>query len=181
MRMGFVCTRPTRLHIYFLSNFFIYYFVSLSFVYRVRVHSNTILHIYIYIRLKIKPNSVRIKFQSCQIFVLPSTGFEPTPLLHCSTIRLALRPAPQTTRLHPYIYTHTSTGVARGQVLPRKGVWDAHSHRRHRHFKQNISFVLKRVVMAYFLIILQCKFDSPITTEHAGIKKNINEAPNFCC
>ena len=24
----------------------------------------------------------------CQIFVLPSTGFEPTPLLHCSTIRL---------------------------------------------------------------------------------------------
>jgi hypothetical protein len=31
---------------------------------------------------------------SCQIFVLPSTGFEPTPLLHCSTTRLALRPAP---------------------------------------------------------------------------------------
>jgi hypothetical protein len=29
-----------------------------------------------------------------QIFVLPSTGFEPTPLIHCSTIRLALRPAP---------------------------------------------------------------------------------------
>jgi hypothetical protein len=26
--------------------------------------------------------------------VLPSTGFEPTPLLHCSIIRLALRPAP---------------------------------------------------------------------------------------
>ena len=48
----------------------------------------------IYIRLKIKPNSVRIRFYSCQIFVLPSTGFEPTPLLHCSTIRLALRPAP---------------------------------------------------------------------------------------
>ena len=48
----------------------------------------------IYIRLKIKPNSVRIRFLSCQIFVLPSTGFEPTPLLHCSTIRLALRPAP---------------------------------------------------------------------------------------
>ena len=57
--------------------------------------------IYIYIRLKIKPNSVRIRFQSCQIFVLPSTGFEPTPLIHCSTIRLALRPAPQTTRPHP--------------------------------------------------------------------------------
>jgi hypothetical protein len=31
------------------------------------------------------------------MFVLPSTGFEPTPLLHFSTIRLALRPA-------PYIY-----------------------------------------------------------------------------
>ena len=59
------------------------------------------IYIYIYIRLKIKPNSVRIRFQSCQIIVLPSTGFEPTPLLHCSTIRLALRPAPQTTRLHP--------------------------------------------------------------------------------
>ena len=61
---------------------------------------------YIYIRLKIKPNSVRIRFQSCKIFVLPSTGFEPTPLMHCSTIRLALRPAPQTTRPHPlpYIY-----------------------------------------------------------------------------
>ena len=54
----------------------------------------TSVYIYIYIRLKIKPNSVRIRFYSCQIFVLPSTGFEPTPLLHCSTIRLALRPAP---------------------------------------------------------------------------------------
>ena len=36
------------------------------------------IYIYIYIRLKIKPNSVRIRFLSCQIFVLPSTGFEPT-------------------------------------------------------------------------------------------------------
>jgi hypothetical protein len=52
------------------------------------------IYIYIYIRLKIKPNSVRIRFLSCQIFVLPSTGFEPTPLMHCSTIRLALRPVP---------------------------------------------------------------------------------------
>ena len=42
------------------------------------------------IRLKIKPNSVRIRFQSCQIFVLPSSRFETTPLIHCSTIRLAL-------------------------------------------------------------------------------------------
>ena len=50
-----------------------------------------------FIRLKIKPNSVRIRFQSCQMFVLPSTGFEPTPLIHCSIIRLALRPAPSTT------------------------------------------------------------------------------------
>ena len=35
---------------------------------------------HIYIRLKIKPNSVRIRFQSCQICIIPSTGFEPTPL-----------------------------------------------------------------------------------------------------
>ena len=65
--------------------------------------SSVYIYIYIdiYIRLKIKPNSVRIRFQRCQIFVLPSTGFEPTPLIHCSTIRLALRPAPQTTRPHP--------------------------------------------------------------------------------
>ena len=50
--------------------------------------------IYIYIRLKIKPNSARITSLSCQIFVLPSTGFELTPLIHCSTNRLALCPAP---------------------------------------------------------------------------------------
>ena len=30
--------------------------------------------------------------------VLPSTGFELTPLIHCSTIRLALRPAPKYTK-----------------------------------------------------------------------------------
>ena len=47
-----------------------------------------------YIRLKIKPNSVRIRSLSCQICVLPSTGFELTPLIHCSTNRLALCPAP---------------------------------------------------------------------------------------
>jgi hypothetical protein len=46
-----------------------------------------------YIRLKIIPNSVRIIFLSCQICVLPSTGFELTPLLHCSTNRFALCPA----------------------------------------------------------------------------------------
>ena len=50
--------------------------------------------IYIYIRLKIKPNSVRIRSLSCQIFVLPSTGFELTPLMHCRTNRSALCPAP---------------------------------------------------------------------------------------
>ena len=42
----------------------------------------------------IKPNSVRIRFLSCQICVLPSTGFELTPLLHCNTNRLTLCPAP---------------------------------------------------------------------------------------
>jgi hypothetical protein len=31
--------------------------------------------IYTNVSLKIKPNSVRIRFLSCQIFVLPSTGF----------------------------------------------------------------------------------------------------------
>ena len=52
-----------------------------------------IIYIYVLGRLKIKPDSVRIRFLSCQIFFLPSTGFEPTPLIHCSTIRLALIPA----------------------------------------------------------------------------------------
>ena len=33
--------------------------------------------------LKIKPNSVRIRSLGCQIFVLPSTGFELAPLIHC--------------------------------------------------------------------------------------------------
>jgi hypothetical protein len=51
--------------------------------------------VYTYItRLKIEPNSVRIRFLSCQIFVLPSTGFELTPLIHCSTNHLALCPGP---------------------------------------------------------------------------------------
>ena len=53
--------------------------------------------IYIYTRLKIKPNSARIRFLSYQIFVLPATGFEFTPLIHCSTNRLVLSPAPYTT------------------------------------------------------------------------------------
>ena len=60
--------------------------------------------IYIYICLKIKPNSVRIRFLSCQNVFLPSTGFELTPLIHCSTIRLALCPAPSTTSTRPHFY-----------------------------------------------------------------------------
>ena len=51
---------------------------------------NFIMHI----RLKIKPNSVRIRSLSCQLFFLPSTEFELTPLIHCSTNRLALYPVP---------------------------------------------------------------------------------------
>ena len=70
------------------------------------------IYYYIYIRLKIKPNSVRIRFQSCQIFVLPSAEFDPTPLIHCSTIRLALRPAPQTTLPHIYIIFMYGTAFA---------------------------------------------------------------------
>ena len=63
--------------------------------------------LYIYIRLKIKPKCQNSILELSN-FVLPSTGFETTPLIHCSTIRLALRPAPQTTRPHPLpIYIHT--------------------------------------------------------------------------
>ena len=54
-----------------------------------------------YIRLKIKPNSVRIISLSWQFSVLPLTGFELTPLIHCSPNRLALCPAPSTTWSHP--------------------------------------------------------------------------------
>jgi hypothetical protein len=68
----------------------------------------------LYIRLKIKPNSVRIRFLSCQIFILPLTGFELTPLIHCRTNRLALCPAPYTTRPHPL----HKNGAAIVEVLP---------------------------------------------------------------
>ena len=61
-------------------------------------------YIYIHVRLKIKPNSVRIRFLSCQMFVLPPTGFELTLLIHCSSNRLALCPAPTSTTSAPYIY-----------------------------------------------------------------------------
>ena len=74
----------------------------------------TCLDVYIYIRLKIKPNSVRIRFLSCQICVLPSTGFELTPLIHCSTICLDLRPAPlehsaTSAILYIFIYIYTNS------------------------------------------------------------------------
>ena len=51
-----------------------------------RIH----LGLMIYIYLKIKSSSVRIRSFSCQICVLRSTGFELTPLIHCSTNRLVL-------------------------------------------------------------------------------------------
>ena len=47
-----------------------------------KVKSVFVIYIHIYIRLKIKPNSVIIRFLSCQMFVLPSAGFELTPLIH---------------------------------------------------------------------------------------------------
>jgi hypothetical protein len=59
-----------------------------------KVTKDTRLILNIIIRLKIKPNSVRIRFLSCQIFVLPLTGFELTPLIHCSINHLVLCPAP---------------------------------------------------------------------------------------
>ena len=55
----------------------------------------------VYMHLKIKPDSVRIRSLSCQFFVLPLTGFELTPLIHCSTNHLAVCPAYQTTRPYP--------------------------------------------------------------------------------
>jgi hypothetical protein len=51
-----------------------------------KVTCDTRLILNIYIRLKIKLNSVRIRSLSWQIFVLPSTECELTPLMHCSTI-----------------------------------------------------------------------------------------------
>ena len=68
---------------------------------------NVIIYKYIYIRLKIKPNSVKIRFLSCQIFVLPSTGFELTPLIHCSLMSRALD---HSTTSAPYIITTKVVG-----------------------------------------------------------------------
>jgi hypothetical protein len=48
---------------------------------------------YIYV-WKLNQAVLELDFWAVKFFVLPSTGFELTPLIHCSTIRLALRPAP---------------------------------------------------------------------------------------
>ena len=89
---------------YFYILFLILYLYTILYIYiyiRLKITSSALDHsttstpiIYIYIRLKIKPNSVRIRSLSWQIFVLPSTGFELTPLIHCSTNHLALCLAP---------------------------------------------------------------------------------------
>jgi hypothetical protein len=58
-----------------------------------------------FICLKIKPNIVRIRFFSRQIFWgSHSTGFEPTPLIHYSTNRLSPSPAPWPFGHTRYIY-----------------------------------------------------------------------------
>ena len=51
------------------------------------------INIYIYV-WKLNQTVLELDFRAVKFFVLPSTGFEPTPLLHCSTIRLALPRAP---------------------------------------------------------------------------------------
>jgi hypothetical protein len=73
------------------------------------------IYIYMYIRLKIKPSSVRILFLSCQIVFLPSTAFEVTPLIHCRTNLLALCLVPWTTRPHPL---HKNGAASIVEVLP---------------------------------------------------------------
>jgi hypothetical protein len=57
---------------------------------------------------------LELDFLSCQIFALPSTGFELAPLINCSTNRLALCPATYTTRLHP-LFKNVASIV---EVLP---------------------------------------------------------------
>ena len=66
------------------------------------------------------------------MFVLPSTGFELTPFINCSTIRLALRPAPLTTRPHP---------------LPKKGNFNNRSatFSRKENLEIDVRHVYKRV------------------------------------
>jgi hypothetical protein len=51
----------------------------------------TFVGVYIYV-WKLNQTVLELDFWAVNYFVLPSTGFEFTPLIHCSTIRLALRP-----------------------------------------------------------------------------------------
>jgi hypothetical protein len=74
----YICTIYTRLY------------TCLTSIPRFALREKVTLRLLKLLFLKIKPTSVRIRFVSCQFFVLPSTGFELTPLIHCSTIRLAL-------------------------------------------------------------------------------------------
>jgi hypothetical protein len=63
---------------------------------------------YTCIRLNMKPNSVRIRYLSWQIFVLPSMRFALTPLIHCGTNRLALCPVHYaTSTIYIYLYKVT--------------------------------------------------------------------------
>ena len=48
----------------------------------------------VWVQIPSREEQTNLTALKSKIFVLPSTGFEPTPLIHCSTIRLALRPAP---------------------------------------------------------------------------------------
>jgi hypothetical protein len=43
---------------------------------------------------KLNQTVLELDFRAVKFFVLPLTGFEPTPLIHRSTIRLALHSAP---------------------------------------------------------------------------------------
>jgi hypothetical protein len=61
---------------------------------------NTRLILNIYRCLKIELNSVGIRFLSWHLFCSPSTVFELTPLIDCSTNCLALYPVPKTTLAH---------------------------------------------------------------------------------
>ena len=50
------------------------------------------------------------------MFVLPSTGFELTPLINCNTNRLALCPGLKTTRSHP-LYLSLNLVFIAGQIF----------------------------------------------------------------
>jgi hypothetical protein len=99
----------------FFTNFF-YMYQHTDFIW--------LFNIYICIRLKIKPNSVRIRFMRSQIFVLPSTGFELTPLIHCITFAwpYVQRPRPLDHIRSIYIYIHIkSKGIYQPENLMSNG------------------------------------------------------------